>query len=132
MIKKEVNVPMLIEFLFAALLMASAAFIWQGVVMHSELEGERVAYEETQASYYSVAKEIRDRAPADSPLSAQYAQIMHYPTKIQAKSAVGTGKLLTGIYFMLVTVLVTFMMMLGYVKNLTKENKKRAVRPKKA
>jgi len=83
----------------------------QGIGMHNEVGVEEAKFHQLQTQYYSQSKQIRDAAETDSILNMELVAIQNYPSEIMRLKLVGVGKILTGIFFLLLGVLLALLMM---------------------
>jgi len=101
--------PMIIVFLI--LLVIALVYVFQGVGMHNQVTVEEGKFHALQSDYLSNSKAIRDGAESNSALTAQLAQIQNYPSELLRLKLVGVGKILTGIFVVLVAILMALVMM---------------------
>ncbi len=104
---KDVNLPFLCRFLIITLLLASAFFIWKGVVMHRSSYVKAQELQDRQAMYYSLSQDTQWLAPSDSPLTQELVKIRNLTVETNGLYQAGVGKMLTGLYFLFVAILVT-------------------------
>ena len=103
--KKMVMVVMLV------LIVVSLFYAIVGVRMHTQVTGEEVKFHALQDQYWNVDKTTRDAAPANSALTSQLVEIQNFPSELMRLKLVGVGKILTGIYILLLGILIALMMM---------------------
>lgn len=115
---KEMMVPLLI---FAALVIASISFAWQGVSLHGRVAGEEAKFHALQQEYFIVNKAEREAAPTGSAVNQQLVDIQNYPSTLLELKLVGVGKILTGIYFTLIAIAFLLFMMPVRLATLIKE-----------
>ncbi len=97
--------------LMAVIMIVSLVFAIQGVQMHNKVNTEEAKFHELQDNYFSQAKSIRDSAETGSELNKQLVNIQQYPSELLKLKLVGVGKILTGIYALLLGILIALMMM---------------------
>jgi len=107
--------------ILAALVIASIVFVFQGAGMHKEVIAEETKFHELQESYFSLSKEERDIAPANSKLTRDLATIMNYPSTLMQLKLLGLGKILTGIFLSLLAIVFLLFMMPIRLGKLLKE-----------
>lgn len=102
-----------------------AGFVYaiQGINMHNRVTVEEAKFHQLQDSYFSQSKAIRDAALSNSELSQQLVQIQNYPSELLRLKLVGVGKILTGIFALLFSILIVlFMMPVRLAKMMAKPN----------
>ncbi len=112
--------PMMLVML--AVVIASAAFAWQGVSMHARVSAEEAKFHELQNAYFSINKAEREAAPTNSPLTKDLVKISNYPSELLRLKLVGVGKILTGIFILLFGILLALIMMPVRLKKAIKES----------
>lgn len=100
--------PMLI---LAVLVVGSVIFAWQGISMHSSVSVEEVKFHQLQNEYFTLSKVERESAPTGSELNGKLVQIQNYPSELLRLKLVGVGKILTGIFGLLLGILFALFMM---------------------
>ena len=90
--------------------------------MHSQVFNEEAEFHRLQDEYFSVNKEDRDAAPSDSDLGEQLVVIQNFPSKLLALKLVGVGKILIGIYLLLLDILLALLMIPMRLGSLMKKN----------
>lgn len=95
---KQMMVPMLV---MMAILIASVVYLVQGVGMHAQVPIEEAKFHALQSEYFNISKIERDAALTGSALNQQLAQIQNYPSSLLELKLVGVGKILTGIFLLL-------------------------------
>lgn len=98
-------------------------FAWQGINMHSQVSVEEAKFHALQNAYFTISKGERDAAPTGSDLNKQLAQIQNYPSELLRLKLVGVGKILTGIFALLFSILMALMAMPIRLGKIIKENK---------
>ncbi len=94
------------------LIIVSLLFAGQGIYMHKEVSRQEAALHETQAQYFGEnTKAQRDSAAANSELSGQLVDIKNAPSELLRLKLVGVGKILSGIYLLLLGILMALMSM---------------------
>lgn len=94
------------------LVVLSLYFLWQGMGMHSAVSIEEAKFHSLQEDYLGGNdKATRDAAPANSALSNQQVEIANYPSELLRLKLVGVGKILTGIFILLLGILIALTMM---------------------
>lgn len=114
-----VKVLMLVIFVIAIV------FGWQGVAMHMQVQVEEGAFHELQKQYYSQSKSVRDSAATNSALNEDLVAIQQYPSTLLQLKLVGIGKILTGIFFLLVGILMALIAMPIRLHNMMAMKKKK-------
>lgn len=94
-----------------AIVLGGFWFVWQGVSMQNKIAGEETKFHALQGEYFSLSKAQRDAAPTNSDLNAQLVEIKNYPSSLLELKLVGVGKILTGIFLILLGILMALMMM---------------------
>lgn len=89
----------------------SLYFLVVGMSMHEQVSIEEDKLHILQNEYYSLDKSIRDGAPSGSELNKQLVEIQQYPSELLRLKLVGVGKILTGIYALLLAILLALIMM---------------------
>lgn len=79
--------------------------------MHAQVPGEETKFHSAQDAYFSINKAERDSAATNSALNAQLVEIKNYPSTLLELKLVGVGKILTGILFILLAILMALVMM---------------------
>ncbi len=93
------------------IVLGSAVYAVKGVKMHKQVDVEEAAFHELQDSYFSQAKSIRDSAATDSDLNADLVTLQQTPSELLRLKLVGVGKILSGIYLLLLAILMALVMM---------------------
>lgn len=101
--------PMMIVMLIIVIL--SIAYAFAGIIMHKQVNTEEAKFHALQDSYFSQSKIIRDSAETDSSLNADLVSIKNYPSELLRLKLVGVGKILTGIFILLLGILIALIMM---------------------
>ena len=91
--------------------------------MHMQVASEEAAFHELQDDYFSQSKVIRDAAETDSTLSKKLVEILNYPSELLRLKLVGVGKILIGIFLVLIAILMALMMMPIRLAAMLKSNK---------
>lgn len=89
----------------------SLYFLVVGMFMHKEVSIEEEKFHSLQEEYYNLEKTVRDSALSGSELNKQLVEIQQYPSELLRLKLVGVGKILTGIYALLLAILLALMMM---------------------
>lgn len=105
----------------AVLIIAALSFAWRGAAMHAQVSTEEARFHALQDSYFTIAKAERDAAPSGSDLNKQLVQIQNYPSELLRLKLVGVGKILTGIFFVLLSIAFLLFMMPMRLGKLIKE-----------
>ena len=113
-------VPLLV---LAVLIVTAISFAWQGTAMHAQVSVEEAKFHALQDSYFILAKTDRDAAPAGSDLNKQLAQIQDYPSELLRLKLVGVGKILDGIFLVLLSIAFLLFMMPIRLAKLMREGK---------
>ncbi len=95
----------------ALLIVISLVFAYKGVSMHKQVSIEEANFHAAQDAYWSLDKSARDAAETDSDLNNQLVEIKNAPSELLRLKLVGVGKILTGIYVLLLGILIALMMM---------------------
>ncbi|TSD05594.1 MAG: hypothetical protein Greene07147_299 [Parcubacteria group bacterium Greene0714_7] len=117
---KQMMLPLLV---LAVLVISALFFAWQGVSLQGQVSGEEVKFHALQDAYFSLAKADRDTAPTGSELNKQLVQIQNYPSELLRLKLVGVGKILTGIFFVLLSIVFLLFMMPIRLAKLMSEKK---------
>jgi len=104
--KKLVMVVMLV------LILGSLYFAGLGIKMHKQVFVEEDKFHALQEDYFGGnSKAQRDAAFANTDLTGKLVEIQNYPSELLRLKLVGVGKILTGIYLLLLGILIALMMM---------------------
>ena len=101
----------IIMVVMATLIIVSIVFAVQGVMMHNKVNTEEAAFHAKQAAYFNQAKSVRDSAETGSALNQQLVEIQQTPSELLKLKLVGVGKILTGIFILLLGILIALMIM---------------------
>lgn len=93
------------------LIVISLVYVVIGSVMHSQVSVEEAKFHALQADYWNNAKSDRDAAGEGSVLNRQLIDIQNYPSDLLRLKLVGVGRILTGIYILLLGILIALIMM---------------------
>ncbi|MBI2607873.1 MAG: hypothetical protein HYW51_03545 [Candidatus Doudnabacteria bacterium] len=104
------------------LIIIVAAFVYaiQGVNMHRQVAVEEAEFHQLQNDYFLQSKAVRDAAVSNSELNQQLVQIQNYPSELLRLKLVGVGKILTGIFGLLLGILIVLFMMPARLAKLLK------------
>ncbi len=105
---KSMMGPLLI---LTILVLGSFFFAWQGVSMQRQVVGQEAQFHALQDEYYTISKTERDAAPTGSALNAQLVEIKNFPSELARLKLVGVGNILTGIFGILLGILMVLFMM---------------------
>ena len=100
--------PMLV---LLTLVIVSLGFTLTGIRMHQRVNSGEDRLHALQDSYFTLSKAERDGAPTGSELNKQLVQIQQYPSSLLQLKLVGVGKILTGIFGILLGILMVLFMM---------------------
>jgi len=103
------SLPLIIIMLIIVL--SSSFFAWKGIDMHRQVNQEETVFHQLQTEYFSLAKSSRDNAATDSELNKQLVEIMNYPSELLSLKLVGVGNILTGIFILLLGILLALISM---------------------
>ena len=92
--------------IMAVLMVVSLIFVIWGTQMHAEVTKEETKFHDLQAEYWNLAKSTRDSAATGSELNKQLIRIQQYPSELSRLKLVGVGRMLTGIYILLLVILI--------------------------
>ncbi len=109
----------------AGLIVISLVFAVWGVKMHARVTGEEARFHSLQEQYFTLDKATREGASTGSELNRKLVEIQQYPSELLRLKLVGVGRLLTGIYVLLLGILIALVMMPGRLALLLKETKKK-------
>lgn len=101
-------------------------FLIQGVNMHSQVAIEEQQFHQLQEGYWLMSKADRDGAATGSELNQRLVQIMNTPSELLRLKLVGVGKILTGIFVVLLGIMLALVMMpmrLGMIMKQQMQNK---------
>ncbi len=93
------------------IILVGAVYAYQGVVMHNKVPTEELKFHALQSTYFSISKAERDSATTDSELNFQLVEIKNYPSTLLELKLVGIGKILAGIFLVLLAILMALVMM---------------------
>ena len=82
-----------------------------GVSLHMDVGPAEAAHHQHIEEYYSQAKSIRDGATTGSDLNKQLVEIQKAPSQLLTLKLLGVGKILTGIFMILLAILMALVMM---------------------
>ena len=102
---------MVIMLVMLALVIISAVYAYQGVAMHQKVSVEEAKFHALQDDYYNTAKVLRDAAQSNSELTGQLVEIQNYPSELLRLKLVGVGKILSGIFLLLLVIALELFMM---------------------
>jgi hypothetical protein len=114
---KKPLIPMMI------LMLGALFFAGQGVIMHSQVKVEEAKFHALQNEYFTLAKAEREGAATGSELNQKLVQIQNYPSTLLELKLVGVGKILTGIFVLLLGILVALIMMPKRLAGVIKETR---------
>ena len=97
--------------LMAILILSSLYYAIVGVSMHAKVSEEESKFHTLQSDYFNLDKATRDSAGEGSELNSQLVEIQQYPSELLRLKLVGVGKILTGIYILLLGILMALIMM---------------------
>lgn len=117
---KSMMAPMIILLI---LVVASVIFAWQGVGMHSQVSVEEAKFHALQQDYFIISKVEREAAVTGSELNQKLVQIQNYPSELLRLKLVGIGKILTGIFSVLLAIAFLLFMMPVRLAKLIRGNK---------
>lgn len=106
---KQKKMVMMIAMLI--LIIVSISYAKEGVDMHNQVAVEETAFHTLQNEYFLKSKTERDTALAGSALNQDLVTIKNYPSTLLQLKLVGIGKILTGIFIILIGILFALMMM---------------------
>jgi len=89
----------------------SLVFAVWGISMHARVGVEEQKLRAAIDEYFSLDKATRDSAPTDSELNKQLVEIQQAPSELLRLKLVGVGRILTGIYALLIGILIALIMM---------------------
>lgn len=118
---KSMMMPILV---LVILVIGSATFAWQGVSMQNRVAGEELAFHKLQSEYFILSKATRESAIDGSELNQKLVQIQNYPSDLLRLKLVGVGKILTGIFGILLGILFVLFMMPVRLAKLMKTDQK--------
>lgn len=100
------------------------AFVYgvQGVLMHEKVSTEEAKFHAAQEDYFLNSKATRDSAPTGSELNQDLVEIQNYPSELLRLKLVGVGKILTGIFLLLLGILMALVMMPKRLSEFIKDN----------
>lgn len=104
-----------------ALIFLALFFAHQGYSMHLQVPIEEAKFHLLQEGYYSVAKSEREAALTGSALNQQLIQIQNYPSTLLELKLVGMGRILMGIFTLLLGILIALLMMPHRLAGLVKK-----------
>lgn len=102
---------MSIMLVMVVLVLGGLYFAWQGVSMHLQVPIEETKFHALQESYFIQSKAVRDSAPTGSELNQDLVQIANYPSMLLELKLVGIGNILTGIFLLLLGILIALIVM---------------------
>lgn len=102
---------MIMMLLMVLIGIVSIVFAVQGVMMHRQVSVEEAEFHAKQSAYFSQSKAVRDAAATGSALNQQLVEIQQTPSELLRLKLVGVGKILTGIFILLLGILIALVMM---------------------
>ena len=93
------------------IVIAAIFFAWQGIAMHNQVSVEEAEFHAQLEEYYSINKAQRDVAATGSELNTQLVEIQQTPSELLRLKLVGVGKILSGIFLLLLGILLALVMM---------------------
>lgn len=106
-----------------ALMLVALFFVGQGVLMHAKVSPEEATFHKLQSEYFILAKSERESASTGSELNKKLIEIQNYPSELLMLKLVGVGKILTGIFVLLLGILITLVMMPFRITGIAKKFK---------
>jgi hypothetical protein len=102
--------PMMIVMML--IVVTAATFAYQGVSRQNRVAATETTFHQLQTDLLANhTKAERDSAPAGSALATQQADVANYPSTLLELKLVGVGKILTGIFFLLLGILMALIIM---------------------
>jgi len=105
------------------LMLVALFFAGQGVMMHAKVSPEEAKFHALQNEYFTLAKAERESAATGSELNQKLVEIQNYPSILLELKLVGVGKILTGIFVLLLGILVALIMMPKRLAGIIKETR---------
>jgi len=93
------------------LIVVALYFVWQGISMHRQAKVQEEAFNALQAEYFINSKAVRDAGETGSEIQEQLVEIQQNPSQLLFLKLVGVGNILTGIFIVLLGILMALMMM---------------------
>ncbi|MFB6181913.1 MAG: hypothetical protein ABEJ24_03375 [Candidatus Magasanikbacteria bacterium] len=90
--------------------------------MHQKVQTEEAKFHQLLDEYFSLEKSKRDSAATDSELNQKLVKIKQYPSKLLELKLVGVGKILTGIFILLFSILMALVMMPKRLSKIIEKN----------
>ena len=103
------TMPMMI--IMAVIILGGTWFAWQGFSMHREVSVQEAAFHALQAEYFNLSKVEREAAATGSALNQQLVEIQNFPSELLRLKLVGIGNILSGIFLLLLGILLALIMM---------------------
>ena len=100
--------PLLI---LAILVIGGIAFAWQGVALQNQVAGEEAKFHALQQEYFIINKLERESVPTGDALNQKNVDIQQYPSTLLELKLVGVGRILAGIFGVLLAILLVLFMM---------------------
>jgi cytoskeletal protein RodZ len=97
--------------LMMILIIIGIVFLIWGLSMHNEVGDKEDEFHDLNAGYWSLSKTERDSAPEGSELNQTLVEIQNFPSELLELKLVGIGRILVGIFFILLAVVVALVMM---------------------
>ncbi|MBL4644381.1 MAG: hypothetical protein JKX80_00770 [Candidatus Pacebacteria bacterium] len=113
--------PMMLVMILIVL--GAAFYAYQGVAMQGRIPAAEDSFHAAQDAYFSISKAERDSAATGSQLNAQLVEIKNYPSALLELKLVGVGKILTGIFLILLAILMALVMMPVRLGQLIRKNR---------
>lgn len=103
------NMPMMLVMLI--IIIVAFTYAIQGIQMHNTVAVEEARFHALQDQYFTISKAQRDAAATGSDLNKQLVEISNFPSELLRLKLVGVGKILTGIFALLLGILLALIMM---------------------
>ncbi len=102
---------MVMMLVMLVIILVSSFYAYQGVAMHKQVTIDEAKFHALQETYFTNSKVIRDSAETGSDLNKDLVEIKNYPSTLLKLKLVGVGKILTGIFILLLGILIALMVM---------------------
>lgn len=117
---KSMMLPILV---LLVLVISALSYTWQGVRMQNRVAGEEAVFHKLQSEYFILSKATRESAGDGAELNKKLVQIQNYPSSLLELKLVGVGKILTGIFLVLLSITFLLFMMPIRLAKLMKESR---------
>lgn len=120
--------PMII---MVVIVILSIVYAGIGLGMHAEVLVQEDQFHAANQAYWSIDKVTRESAVTGSDLTQQLVEIKNWPSELLRLKLVGVGRILTGIFLLLLGILMALVMMPVRLHHLMEMSKSKPKKTKK-